>query len=83
MNVWVGNFGNYPIPDDVRNLVKRWRKDGWPHKQDKGRDAFLGWVTLQELEAQHDQIFARIHAAGSFEVRKVRDSFKRAFDNRH
>ena len=50
MNVWVGNFGSYPIPDDVRNLVKRWRKDGWPHKQDKGRDAFLGWVSRQELE---------------------------------
>ena len=49
--VWVGVYGNYIIPESIYSLVTRWRKDGWPHKQDKGRAAFLEWMNDQEREA--------------------------------
>lgn len=52
IKVWRGVWGDYAIPGSVYSAVSRWTKDGWPHKQDKGRPEFMAWVDQQEEAAR-------------------------------
>jgi hypothetical protein len=42
MNVWVGNYGNYIIPDHLADA--RLTKSGWPDKRDKLYREFMEWA---------------------------------------
>jgi len=52
LNVWMGNWGQYPIPDEVFALVKRLTKSGYPDKRYAGCPEFFAWVAEQEKKAQ-------------------------------
>lgn len=52
VNVWTGDRGNYPIPDEVFALVKRFTKSGYPDKRYAGCSAFFAWVAAQEKKEQ-------------------------------
>ena len=52
LNVWMGNWGQYPIPDEVFALVKRLTKSGYPDKRFAGCPEFFAWVAEQEKKAQ-------------------------------
>lgn len=53
MNVYMGVWGEYIIPDDVYNKVKRWKKNGFPYERDTGRVQFMQWVAKAEGEAMN------------------------------
>lgn len=52
VNVWVGNYDNYKIPDDVFQSV-RMTKRGFPDKRNPVKyNEFMSWVDKQEKKAR-------------------------------
>ena len=52
VNVWVGNYDNYKIPDDVLRNV-RMTKRGFPDKRNLIKyNEFMAWVDKQEKKAR-------------------------------
>ena len=52
INVWVGNYDNYKIPDDVFQSV-RMTKRGFPDKRNLVKyNEFMAWVDKQEKKAR-------------------------------
>lgn len=48
--VWIGQFGEYPIPPEFAAV--RIRKNGWPDKRSqKVYKAMMAWVQEQEAHA--------------------------------
>lgn len=52
VRVWSGSYGDHEIPAETYALVKRWRKDGRPYINDKGRAELFAWVEQQEAKAR-------------------------------
>lgn len=48
--VWVGNFGDYPIPACFSNI--RMTRAGMPDRRCTGWQEFLGWVFEQDERAR-------------------------------
>lgn len=48
----IGMWGTYPIPDEIHSKVGKWKKDGFPYLNDKGRAEYLAWVDQMEEEAR-------------------------------
>jgi hypothetical protein len=42
LRIWVGNYGNYPIPQHLQAI--RLTKSGWPDKRCKLYDEFMNWA---------------------------------------
>jgi len=54
INVWVGNYGTYTIPNDVLNGV-RMTKRGFPDKRKpESYNRFMSWVEQNEKEAKQE-----------------------------
>ena len=51
LNVWVGTYGEYAIPEAVFALVKRFTKSGMPDRRYAGNTPFWAWVQEQEEKA--------------------------------
>jgi hypothetical protein len=51
VNIWAGNHGEYPIPDELYASVKL-TKSGMPDRRHKGNEPFWAWVAEQEAAAQ-------------------------------
>lgn len=51
INIYIGDFGEYVIPDEVFAMVKRFTKAGLPDRRYHGNEAFWAWVREQEEKA--------------------------------
>lgn len=50
VTVWVGNYGDYPVPKELLHI--RMTKRGWPDRRYKDASVFLRWLEEQEAIAR-------------------------------
>lgn len=58
--VHVGNWGSYPVPQEIYSKVSKWKKNGWPYNSDKGRAEYLAWVDKMEEEARSREMSGEV-----------------------
>lgn len=46
--VWEGDFGVYPIPEELRNT--KFTKSGWPDRRSKTYEPFMAWASAKDAE---------------------------------
>lgn len=46
--MWEGDFGVYPIPEELRNT--KFTKSGWPDRRSKTYEPFMAWASAKDAE---------------------------------